>query len=281
MAPTSWAARLGARARASIDDGSGQSHRRCQARAAAPAAEADLGTLLASATPDNGEKVFGKCKACHTIEQGGKKVGPNLYNVVGGPKAHIEGFAYSPTLAGIHSQTWTYEDLYTFLASPKEYIAGTKMTFAGLSDGKDRAAVIRYLAANIPNPPPLPEPAPKTAAAETPQPAASGKAATQAAAATAAPDTGAAGDIKDRLASADPAAGEKVFGKCKACHNVEKGGPNQVGPTCGTSSAGPSPHHDGFSYSAALAAKKGDKWSYEELEHLSHLAQRPGRRAPR
>jgi cytochrome c len=262
------------------------------AKPAAPAqAEADLGTLLASATPDAGEKVFNKCKACHGIEKGGpNKVGPNLYNVVGGPKAHMQGFAYSEGLAGMHSQTWSYEDLNTYLANPKQYIPGTKMTFAGLSDPKDRAAVIRYLAANTENPPPLPEPAPKTAGAETSEPAASGKEATQTAAATGAPDeaqmpaatagkssgqagagagdpaTGAAGDIKDRLASADPAAGEKVFGKCKACHNVEKGGPNQVGPNLWGVIGRPVAHHEGFKYSSALAAKNGESWTYEQLD---------------
>ena len=106
---------------------------------------------------------------------------PQPLNVVGGPKAHAEGFAYSPTLAGIHSQTSTYQDLFTFLANPKQYIAGTKMTFAGLSDGKDLAAVSATS-------PPTPRFAAaagtgtKTAAAETSQPAASGKEATQAAA---------------------------------------------------------------------------------------------------
>jgi cytochrome c len=128
--------------------------------AAAPATaavETDLGTLLAAATPGQGEKVFGKCKACHSIEKGGKNgVGPNLWNVVGGPKAHIEGFAYSGALAGMHSDVWSYDNLNKFLASPKEYVPGTKMSFAGLKDPADRAAVITYLKANTENPPPLP-----------------------------------------------------------------------------------------------------------------------------
>ena len=60
----------------------------------------------------------------------------------------MQGFAYSDALAGRHGQTWTYQELDAFLANPKAHLPGTKMTFAGLSDPKDRAAVIRYLAAN-------------------------------------------------------------------------------------------------------------------------------------
>jgi cytochrome c len=247
----------------------------------ASAQQADLGTLLAAATPAEGEKVFNKCKACHTVEQGGaNKVGPNLWNVVGAPKAHLQGFAYSNALAAMHDQTWTYENLDAFLTNPKSYVPGTKMTFAGLSAGEDRAAVIRFLAANTQNPPPLPEPAPKTAAAPVSEPAATGTEAEQTVAATGQPEAAQmpaatseraggpaapAADLKALLASADPAAGEKVFGKCKTCHNAEKGGANQIGPNLWNIVDAPIAHHEGYSYSAALAGKSGGKWTYEEL----------------
>jgi cytochrome c len=249
---------------------------------AAAEPEADLGTLLAAATPAEGEKVFAKCKACHTVEQGGpSKVGPNLWNVVGGPQAHMQGFAYSDALAGRHDQKWTYQELDAFLASPKSHVPGTKMTFAGLSEPRDRAAVIRYLAANTENPPPLPEPAPKTAAAGVSEPAAAETEAEQTTAATGEPDraqmpaaTSAApsggpaapeADLKILLASADPTAGEKVFTKCKACHNAEKGGANQVGPNLWNVVGAPIAHHEAYNYSAALAGKSGGKWTYDEL----------------
>jgi cytochrome c len=129
------------------------------AAAAAPAAAVDFNTLLAAASADAGERVFGKCKSCHSIEEGGaNKVGPNLWGIVGGPKAHIKGFAYSATLAdmGAKGGVWGYEELNQFLLSPKDYVSGTKMSFAGLPKAEERAAVIAYMRANTPNPPPLP-----------------------------------------------------------------------------------------------------------------------------
>lgn len=112
--------------------------------------------LLASASTDKGAKVFKKCAGCHTIEKGGAdKVGPHLYGVIGREKGKVGGFAYSDTLAGMGG-TWSYEDMDHFLKSPRDFVSGTKMTFAGLKKASDRAAVILYMRENTDNPPPLP-----------------------------------------------------------------------------------------------------------------------------
>jgi len=100
--------------------------------------------------------VFKKCKACHTADQGGpNRVGPNLWNVVGGPKAHAEDFSYSDAITGLGGE-WTYADLDAYLTKPKDFAPGTKMTFAGLKKPKDRAAVISYLRTLSDSPKPLP-----------------------------------------------------------------------------------------------------------------------------
>ncbi|MFW2351498.1 c-type cytochrome [Qipengyuania sp.] len=109
----------------------------------------DLGTLLAAADPTAGEKVFAKCTACHTANQGGADgIGPNLYGVIGKPVGkHAAGFAYSSALSD-HGGDWSYENLDHWLANPRGFANGTKMSFAGLSKPEDRANVIAFLKAN-------------------------------------------------------------------------------------------------------------------------------------
>jgi cytochrome c len=116
----------------------------------------DIKPLLASAPVDQGETLFKKCTACHTGEKGGaNKVGPNLWGVVGGPKAHSEAFSYSKALKEKGGE-WSYEDLNHFIASPKGFAPGTKMTFAGLKKAEERAALIAYLRTLDDSPAPLP-----------------------------------------------------------------------------------------------------------------------------
>lgn len=115
------------------------------ATAAAAMAEPIL-AMIASADAARGEKVAKACAACHTFNKGGANgVGPNLYNVVGGPKDHAAGFAYSGALLETGGATWTYAELNKFLWKPKKYAASTKMNFVGLKKPEDRAAVIAWL----------------------------------------------------------------------------------------------------------------------------------------
>jgi len=123
-----------------------------------------LNTLLASADPAAGEKIFAKCTACHTVNQGGANgIGPNLWGVMGQPIGkHVAGFAYSSALSG-HGGNWDFANMDAWLASPKAFAAGTKMSFAGLSKPEDRANLIAYLNAQGSN---LPLPAADAPAAE-------------------------------------------------------------------------------------------------------------------
>ncbi|MEP2683611.1 MAG: cytochrome c family protein [Sulfitobacter sp.] len=100
----------------------------------------------AIADAGEGEKVFRKCAACHTVEEGGaRKVGPNLFGIVSGPVAAVEGYRYSPALEAYGGE-WTPERLDAFLAKPRKEVKGTKMAFAGLRKQEDRDNLISYLA---------------------------------------------------------------------------------------------------------------------------------------
>jgi cytochrome c2 len=106
------------------------------AAAAAPASAADV---------EAGEKVFKKCKACHTIEAGGKnKIGPNLHGVIGREAGSVEDFKYSKAMseAGF---TWDEDRLKEYLADPRAYVKGNKMAFPGLRDEADIDNVIAYI----------------------------------------------------------------------------------------------------------------------------------------
>lgn len=125
----------------------------------------DLGTLLASADAAAGERVFAKCTACHTIDQGGANgIGPNLYGTMGKAIAGHAGFAYSSALADKGGE-WTWEAMDAWLTSPRGFANGTKMSFAGLSKPEDRANVMEFMA-TYGGAPAKPEPAAPEAEAE-------------------------------------------------------------------------------------------------------------------
>lgn len=113
--------------------------------------------LLAVADADRGARQWAKCRACHTVEKGGRNgTGPNLYGIVGRTVAALDDFNYSNALQEIQTSVWTYESLNEWLLSPRSFASGTSMSFAGLRKPEQRADLIAYLASFSDSPVPLP-----------------------------------------------------------------------------------------------------------------------------
>tara|TARA_Y100000816_G_scaffold47167_1_gene29726 strand:+ start:494 stop:1012 length:519 start_codon:yes stop_codon:yes gene_type:complete len=116
----------------------------------------DLAAFLASGNVEHGKKVFKKCAACHSINEGGKnKIGPALWGVMQRKSGELKEYNYSKALLG-YEKVWSFEELNGFLLKPATWIKGNKMGFAGLKDEKDRSSVILYLNESSNNPIPLP-----------------------------------------------------------------------------------------------------------------------------
>jgi cytochrome c len=123
---------------------------------AAPQPQEPIEKLLASADVGRGEIVAKQCMACHNFQKGGPNaIGPNLYGVVGRPRASAPGFNYSDAMKA-KGGDWTIEDLNKFLTKPQDFVPGTKMTFPGVPRDTQRADLLAYLNSLSDNPKPLP-----------------------------------------------------------------------------------------------------------------------------
>ncbi len=113
-----------------------------------PQARAMLTTLPApyrDADVENGRTLFNLCKSCHTAIAGGAVItGPNLHGVFGRRAGATPGYAYSSALTAT-GWTWDAARLDAWLKDPRTAVPGTKMSFVGIADDKDRRDVVAYL----------------------------------------------------------------------------------------------------------------------------------------
>lgn len=250
--------------------------------------------LLADADVEAGEAAFRACAACHTVDEGGaNRVGPNLWGIVGAAHAHADGFNYSDAMASLSEEPWTYEALNAFIANPREALPGTRMTYGGMSDVENRADLIAYLRSLSDDPAALPseeeiqevvgeeeaEPAEGEgqaegedqaegeAEAEGEEQPASEEEGTEAATDTEVTAVEGDGELLAAIGDADPADGESLFRRCAACHTVDEGGPNRVGPNLWNIVGEPVAHLDDFNYSDAARemGAEGVTWNYKNL----------------
>ena len=112
----------------------------------------DIMALFASVNLSDGEKIFKKCAACHSIAKGGaNKIGPALYNVLGRQAGSLSDYKFSKGMIA-YGKKWTPQEMDGFLENPKGWVKATKMSYAGLKNPKERAALILFLNKNTDNP---------------------------------------------------------------------------------------------------------------------------------
>ena len=99
---------------------------------------------LAEGDAAAGEKVYKKCKTCHSLEAGKNKLGPNLAGIFGRQAGSVEGYKYSAAMAS-SGIVWDEATLDAFVAKPKDVVPKTKMAFAGLKKEVQRQDLIAYL----------------------------------------------------------------------------------------------------------------------------------------
>jgi len=96
-----------------------------------------------------GERLFSQCKSCHEVGEGARhKIGPHLDGIIGRVAGSMDGFKYSKAMreAGDNGLVWDAEALDTYLAKPRDFIKGNRMSFRGMSDPDDRTILIEWLA---------------------------------------------------------------------------------------------------------------------------------------
>jgi cytochrome c len=92
-----------------------------------------------------GEKIYGRCFACHAIDR--DRTGPRHAGLFGRRAGSVPNFPYSPAMkkAGANGLVWNDETLDKFLQNPTKLVPGTRMTYAGVTNDQDRADLLAYL----------------------------------------------------------------------------------------------------------------------------------------
>jgi cytochrome c len=128
----------------------------------------DFATVIPAANVASGQQIAVRCAQCHDWSKGGpNKIGPNLYGIIGRPRASHPGFSYSSAMQK-KGGSWSYEDIFRYLRQPAKFVPGNKMAFAGLPKPQDRINLMAYMRTWADSPPALP---PHQAAPAAPKPA--------------------------------------------------------------------------------------------------------------
>jgi len=120
----------------------------CSKEAQSPSVTVEQLPVAELIPQDAGKKLYARCRACHTVNEGGKhRVGPNLWGVMGRKAGAMDGYAYSKVMTA-SDIIWSEETIDAYIANPKTFMPGNKMVFIGLKKQQDRESLIAYLKAN-------------------------------------------------------------------------------------------------------------------------------------
>jgi cytochrome c len=217
-----------------------------------------INNLIAKANVQQGKTFVGQqCAACHSLNKGGPNgVGPNLYGVMNAPMFAHAGYSFSSAVKKKASGNWTYHKMNEWLYDPMKFAPGTHMTYAGIKNTNVRADVVAYLRTLSSNPIPLPKPKPVTAAA---QPINAGGTKTTPAAEA---QGNGAPSIASLYKTASTSQGQTFFQQqCAACHTINKGGANGVGPNLYGVVQSKMFAKPGYSFSSAVKKKAKGNWT--------------------
>ena len=104
-------------------------------------------SIAYAADPVKGRKVFKKCVACHSLQQGKNKIGPPLNNLLGRKAGSVEGYKYSKAMKN-SGVVWDEESLDKFITKPRKFISKTKMSFRGIKKKSLRDDLISFFKNN-------------------------------------------------------------------------------------------------------------------------------------
>ncbi len=93
---------------------------------------------------DGRPAAFAQCATCHGVVEGARGIGPTLVGVFGAKAGHIADYAYSEAMRS-SGLVWNEAALHTYLENPQTTVPGTKMSYQGLKNAEERAAIIAYL----------------------------------------------------------------------------------------------------------------------------------------
>lgn len=102
------------------------------------------GSAFAAGDAKKGKRVFNKCKACHSLAAGKKKIGPSLHGIFGRTSGTAAKFKFSPAMKKAKI-VWNAETLDKYITKPRKFLPGTRMAFAGVKKKTDRDNLIAYL----------------------------------------------------------------------------------------------------------------------------------------